>query len=175
MDMQTQPFGDDGVRLERLLPGPIERVWTYLTDSDKRATWLAPGHFDLRMGGRIELEFDNDTLSPGVPAPPKYAGRGSRWTGRITELDPPRVLAFTCEWTDPSEVRFALAPREGKVLLTVTHRRLTARGTRVSVASGWHTHVGILAARLAGETPEPLWATMARLEPQYEARLPGGA
>lgn len=25
------------LRLERVLPGPIERVWEYLTDSEKRA------------------------------------------------------------------------------------------------------------------------------------------
>ena len=31
----------DTVRLERLLPGPIERVWAYLTEPDKRATWFA--------------------------------------------------------------------------------------------------------------------------------------
>ena len=28
------------VRFERLLPGPIDRVWSYLTKSDKRAQWL---------------------------------------------------------------------------------------------------------------------------------------
>jgi len=38
------------VRLERLLPGPIERVWAYLTEADKRATWFAGGMFDLRVG-----------------------------------------------------------------------------------------------------------------------------
>jgi uncharacterized protein YndB with AHSA1/START domain len=31
------------VRFERLLPGPIEHVWAYLTQSDKRGTWLAAG------------------------------------------------------------------------------------------------------------------------------------
>jgi uncharacterized protein YndB with AHSA1/START domain len=31
------------IRFERLLPGPIERVWAYITDSSKRATWLAEG------------------------------------------------------------------------------------------------------------------------------------
>ena len=55
------------IRLERLLPGPIERVWAYLTESNKRATWLAAGEFDLRIGGRIELHFDNDKLSDDVP------------------------------------------------------------------------------------------------------------
>ena len=56
------------VRLERLLPGPVERVWAYLVESDKRATWLAAGEFDLRVGGKIELIFDNDKLpdDPGL-------------------------------------------------------------------------------------------------------------
>src|SRR5205814_4406784 len=40
------------VRLERMLPGPIERVWAYLTDSEKRKTWFASGIFDLRVGGK---------------------------------------------------------------------------------------------------------------------------
>jgi hypothetical protein len=51
------------VGFERLLPGPVERVWAYLVESDKRATWLAAGNFDLRLGGRIELHFENDKLS----------------------------------------------------------------------------------------------------------------
>ncbi|HUK06032.1 MAG TPA: SRPBCC domain-containing protein, partial [Burkholderiales bacterium] len=47
------------IRFERLLPGPIERVWEYLTVSEKRAAWLAAGEFDLRVGGRIELIVNN--------------------------------------------------------------------------------------------------------------------
>ena len=39
------------VRFERLLPGPVERVWSYLTESEKRGQWLASGVFDLRVGG----------------------------------------------------------------------------------------------------------------------------
>ena len=31
------------LRIERLLPGPIERVWAYLTESDLRRKWLAAG------------------------------------------------------------------------------------------------------------------------------------
>ena len=52
------------VRLERVLPGPIERVWKYLTDSDLRAKWLASGDMDLQVGGRTELRFRNSELSP---------------------------------------------------------------------------------------------------------------
>ena len=45
------------VRFERLLPGPIERVWAYLTEPEKRGTWLAAGPMELRVGGRVELNF----------------------------------------------------------------------------------------------------------------------
>ena len=27
--------------IQRMLPGPIERVWSYLTESDLRRKWLA--------------------------------------------------------------------------------------------------------------------------------------
>ena len=64
----------DTLRLERLLPGPIERVWQYLTESDKRATWLAAGDVEQRVGGKVEHTFRNSELSPehDIP-PPKYA------------------------------------------------------------------------------------------------------
>jgi uncharacterized protein YndB with AHSA1/START domain len=29
--------------IQRLLPGPIERAWAYLTESDLRRQWLAAG------------------------------------------------------------------------------------------------------------------------------------
>ncbi len=31
------------VRLLRLLPGPIERVWDFIIDPEKRARWFAGG------------------------------------------------------------------------------------------------------------------------------------
>ena len=63
------------VKLERLLPGPIERVWAYITEADKRAKWLCGGRFELRVGARIRMEFDNNSLSSDKDAPPKYKGR----------------------------------------------------------------------------------------------------
>ena len=58
------------VKLERLLPGPVERVWAYITESDKRAKWLAAGEFDLRVGGRVRLEFDNSRRRTRRTCPP---------------------------------------------------------------------------------------------------------
>jgi uncharacterized protein YndB with AHSA1/START domain len=31
------------LQIQRLLPGPIDRVWAYLTQSDLRRQWMAPG------------------------------------------------------------------------------------------------------------------------------------
>lgn len=61
------------VRFERLLPGPIERVWAFLTESDKRGTWLASGEMELRVGGRVALHFRHTDLSPvKEPTPERY-------------------------------------------------------------------------------------------------------
>jgi uncharacterized protein YndB with AHSA1/START domain len=35
-----QVIHGDAVRFERLLPGPIERVWDFLTKPEHLATWL---------------------------------------------------------------------------------------------------------------------------------------
>jgi uncharacterized protein YndB with AHSA1/START domain len=52
------------VRFERLLPGPIEHVWAYLTQSDKRGTWLAAGPMDARVGGRVDLHSVTPSCRP---------------------------------------------------------------------------------------------------------------
>jgi uncharacterized protein YndB with AHSA1/START domain len=159
------------VRLERLLPGPIERVWAYLTESDKRATWFAGGIFDLRVGGKADLHFDHDRIS-AEKRPADNVRGNSDFPGTITRLEPPRVLAYTFGGTNPaSEVTFELEARGKDVLLVITHRRLPNRNTIVSVAGGWDAHVAILADRLNGVEPRPFWTTHARLKREYEALL----
>jgi uncharacterized protein YndB with AHSA1/START domain len=161
------------VRIERTLPGPIERVWDYLTDSRKRATWLAAGEFDLRVGGKTELHFDHAELSAEKTTPERYRNeQNARIIGHITRWEPPRVLSYTWDWVhEKSEVTFELEARGNEVLLTLTHRRLGDRAAMVSVASGWDAHLGILADRLNGVEPRPFWTTHAALEREYEARL----
>jgi uncharacterized protein YndB with AHSA1/START domain len=164
------------VRIRRLLPGPIERVWAYLTESDKRAKWLAAGEMELRVGGRVELTFRHSGLSAHAePIPEKYAKYdGSGFEGRITRCEPPRLLSYT--WGDcrgqQSEVTFELTPEGEKVVLVLTHYRLGDRAAMVSVSSGWHIHLGILVDHLEGRAPRPFWSTFAHLEAEYERRLP---
>lgn len=166
----------DSVRIERILPGPIERVWAYLTDSDKRRLWLAGGAMDLRVGGAVELEFDNNRLTrDDDPPPAKYADDCvSSMRGRITAIDPPRLLSYT--WNEnsgsKSEVSFELSEQDDQVRLIVHHRRLSDRNGLVSVSGGWHAHLGLLIAVLSQREPEGFWRTHARLEAEYERRIP---
>jgi uncharacterized protein YndB with AHSA1/START domain len=158
------------VRLERMLPGPIERVWAYLTDSEKRKTWLAGGVFDLRVGGTADLHFDHSNIT-SEKAPEEHKGAHD-CSGTITRIDPPRLLAYTFGAAGPeSEVTFELETRGKGVLLVISHRRIKDRKTMVNVAGGWDAHVGILEDRLNGDAPRPFWSNHARLKKEYEALL----
>ena len=163
------------VKLERLLPGPVERVWAYLTESEKRAKWLAGGEFDLRVGGKIRLEWDNSRLPNERPLSPEIEGRGKGTAdGVITRLEPMRLLAHTwtsSKWNIDTEVTYELTPRGKDVLLTIVHRRLQPRDLVIGVMGGWDAHTGILADLLNGVEPRPFWATHAKLEKEYAATL----
>ena len=169
------PLSADTVRIERTLPGPIDRVWQYLVDSDLRAQWLAAGEIEPSVGGRVEHVWHNNALTRNDdPAPPKYAkiAEEARMQGRVTEFDPPRVLAY--RWGEDantsSESRFELTPQGDQVHLVLTHRRLSAE-QMTSVAAGWHTHLDILRARLDDREPEGFWRQHTRLEHEYTQRL----
>jgi len=153
------------VRFERLLPGPVERVWAYLTESKKRALWLAAGEFDLRVGGSIELIFDNDSLSDDKPK----GGGTRRFEGRITRLEPMRALAHTWTWDgQDTDVLYELTPKGKDVLLTIQHRLPEGGGMIKGVSGGWAVHAGILADRLNGVKPRPFWTTHDRLMKETE-------
>ena len=159
------------LKIQRLLPGPIERVWAYLTESDLRRQWLAAGQMEMKVGAPVELVWRNDQLtnSPGQ-RPPGFSDE-HRMQSRITELDPPRKLAIT--WGEKGHVTFTLEPRGEKVLLTLIHRRLPDRTTMLMVGAGWHMHLDILVARASGEKdPAPFWDGWSRLQKEYDRRLP---
>ncbi|WP_394697068.1 SRPBCC family protein [Pseudoxanthomonas japonensis] len=165
------------LRLQRSLPGPIERVWHYLTDSEARGSWLASGPMDLRVGGDVRLEFHNDDLSDHrVPTPERYRTEDGchHQSGQVTACEPPHLLAHTWGEADgsASEVRFDLQPDGDRVLLTITHARLPDRAALLSVSAGWHAHVGILLDQLEGRAPGNFWVAHEALETAYAERLP---
>lgn len=158
------------LKVQRLLPGPIERVWAYLTESELRRQWLAAGRMEMKVGAPFELVWRNDELTdPPGKRPPGFQDE-HRMQSRITELDPPRKLAFT--WEGSGDVSFELEPQGREVLLTVIHRRLRDRGMMLGVGTGWHRHLDLLVARLSGKEPEPFWDGWSRLRKEYEQRIP---
>ena len=61
------------LKIERLLPGPIERVWSYLTESELRRQWLAAGEMEMKVGAPVELVWRNDELTnPPAQRPPGF-------------------------------------------------------------------------------------------------------
>lgn len=99
------------VQFERVLPGPIERVWDYLTNPELVETWLDKGVTYRRVTHCVPLSVLEYTLSP----PRDESGEG--------------VLP------SPEVVTFELEPHGGQVLLRLTVRRLVAETQPGTVAS----------------------------------------
>ena len=98
--------------IQRMLPGPIERVWAYLTESDLRSKWLASGDMELKVGAPFELVWRNSELTDPPGKRPEGFGEEHRMESRILEIDPPRKLVFTWGKED-SDVSMA-ARAEGR-------------------------------------------------------------
>ena len=163
------------IRFERLLPGPIERVWAYLTESEKRAKWLASGHMQLQPGGEMELHWLHSGLDAAHSETPEQYRNGHNMKATITRCEPPHVLAFTWGAREDalSEVVFELSEKGDQVLLVLTHHRLRDQNDLLGVSGGWHTHLDILVDHLNGRTAPGFWTRHAALNAQYKERLAG--
>jgi uncharacterized protein YndB with AHSA1/START domain len=137
------------IREQVVYPYPIHAVWHALTDPAALGQWLMPNDFQARVGH--EFTFT---------APP-----GPHWDGRVhcrvTELMPPRRLAYTWRGTDPSTldtmVTFELDPVSNGTRLTLTHSGFTQANQwlRDQLAHGWRSNLltrtlPALLARLTG-------------------------
>jgi uncharacterized protein YndB with AHSA1/START domain len=164
--------GPAEVRFVRTLPGPIERVWDYLTDPEKRARWFAGGTMEKRVGGKMRLDFRHKDLVPDETPPKGYEQHhdpGNSMENTVTRYEPPRLLAFTFGSDGESEVTIELTPQGREVQLVLTHR---ATGGDVpymtDFGTGWHTHFSLLKALLEGAPRPPFWSTFVQLKADYE-------
>jgi len=122
------------VRFERRLPGPIERVWQYLTDPEKLPEWFGQGTIELREGGRVHL-------------------MDGHIRGVVTQCRPPHLLIYTWNVFAPGQqlsdypesyLRLELeAQEDGQVLLRLTHMPILERFERQN-AMGWHTFLDLV-------------------------------
>lgn len=179
----TDTIKDDGsftppgtLRFERILPGPIEKVWAYLVEPDLRAQWLAGGRMELEPGGKGELVFRNGNLTGPDDVPPAKYGKEANseihTRAEIVEAEPPRRLRFKWEEGDDdwSDVTFTLDEVGDRVRLVLVHTDVSKTDQQAGILAGWHAHLNLLRSVLTGEAELPFWATLERMEAEYSTR-----
>lgn len=141
----THPLGeiirdDDGrvgLRFERTLSHPPQRVWQALTDSDQLRHWMPCDIVGPREdGAEIMVPFWDDVAA-------KYSLEDPVLPGRIVTWDPPHRFAW--EWDDEL-ISFLLEPEAGGTRLTLTVRIGTKAPGADKVAAGYHVCLDQLAA-----------------------------
>jgi uncharacterized protein YndB with AHSA1/START domain len=178
----AEKLNDRSIKFVRILPGPIERVWDYLWDGDKRGQWFASGPMPAKVGETFQMQFKHGNLSPHTTEPPEKMREmdrnGHSSTNVLLACEPPRRLAFTFGGEkDPakvSEVEFLLEPegdpKDNKVRLTLTHTKIPDRGVMLGVSGGWHAHLDVLGYRARGETPPAFWDIWRQYDGVYDKR-----
>lgn len=139
--------------LVRHLPGPIERVWAYLTDPKFLVKWLSGGTVADTVGGEVSFEM------------------GAR--GRVTAIDPPHLLEYTWNEEDASVgpvvdslVRWELAEEGDRVRLTLKQMHLPEIEV-FAHAAGWHAFLERLSTTVDGREPEPVMELFTRYRADY--------
>jgi uncharacterized protein YndB with AHSA1/START domain len=165
-DYGTQ-LEDGSMRFVRKVPGPIERVWAYLVEPEKRVLWLCGGTSGQEAGDSFTLAFDNSKLGDGAESEEDAARHNPhQMTAELVTSEPPRVLAF--RWNG-AETRFELEEAGDTVKLTVIQSPPSELTQRIGMASGWHTHLGLLVTVLQDDPPRNFWPAFDAAKSHYEA------
>ena len=180
MDNFARQIDAHTIEFVRILPGPIERIWAYLWESDKRAQWFASGAMPTRPGESFEMRFKHSTLSPlQAPAPEKFVEmdkNGHQSRNVLLAYEPPHRLVFSFgpDPNDSSEVEFRLTPegdaQDNRIRFTLTHRKIADSNTARSVSKGWHSHLAVLQDRAEGKVPPAFWDLWRQTTDFYDQR-----
>ena len=158
------------VEFKRLIPGPIELAWDYLTKPELLKTWFADVTLEPRLGGAVTVRFVKDSC-----------GAGAGVQGTIREFRPPHAIAFSwirqrpqpdgsIQDNDEGEVRFELAERGEKVVLTLLHRPRPTEEL-LGHSAGWHAYLDNLELLISGRERVDFMAVVGRVRPKYDERL----
>lgn len=170
-----RPVAPDTFRLERTLKAPIDRVWSYFVDAEKRKRWFTGGDTLAANGQDFTITFAHHRITNEKP-PERWKQMESgefSMSGRVLAFDPPRLLAIT--WGDGdepvSEVRFELSAQGDETLLVLTHTKIDTRENLRSYAGGWTAHVETLANLLEGKSTNHFWADVLAAHAHYDRSL----
>ena len=157
------------VEFKRLLPGPIELAWDFLTKPELLKAWFAEVTLEPRVGGAVTVRFGKSDCG------------GNAVEGTILEFRRPHVFAFS--WiklrpqadgsimrSNEGEVRFELAEKDDKVLLTLLHSGLPIHEL-AGHGAGWHAYMDNLESHIAGRGALDFMAIYHDLRPGYDERV----
>nr|WSZ94470.1 SRPBCC family protein [Streptomyces sp. NBC_00857] len=152
-DSLTTTDGRTALRMERRLAHPPETVWAAITDPAALGHWFpSEVTVELTPGGSIGFHFPGDS-GPGM-------------TGTVTDVDKPRLFAFT--WgTD--HLSWSITPDDDGSLLTLVHT-FGDRAGAASFASGWHLCISAL-SRLLDGSPVDAGPDAGELHESYAGRF----
>ena len=174
--MSAMHFGKaiapDTFQLQRTLNAPIERVWSYFVDAEKRSRWFTGGDTLMANGQAFTIVFAHHRITSEKP-PERWAQMESGefpMAGRVLAFEPPRLLAISWgDGDDPvSEVRFEFEAQGETTLLTLTHSRIASQASLRDFAGGWTAHIHTLAEILEGRAANRFWADVAAAHEVYE-------
>ncbi|WP_436516472.1 SRPBCC family protein [Ekhidna sp. To15] len=159
------------LQFERLLPGPIDRVWEFITEAEKRSKWFCGGTSEMSAGEEIKFVFHNSNLgSPPQTTPEKYKEFGDGFESKAVVVRSEKPNIFAIEWE--GLVTFELIEQGEMVKLTLTHEKLQdSKETRVGTMAGWHTHLDILGDQLNKRESKSFWTVHMDLENQYASKI----
>jgi uncharacterized protein YndB with AHSA1/START domain len=144
--------GRPALRLERRLHHSIDRVWRAVTEPAELAQWFV-------------------SAVPWTPAVgEEFEGAGQ--TGRVTAVEPPRLIAWT--W-GVEAYSFELTPEGDGCVLIFTHVFDPQLGPAWQHAAGWETYFKRLDAVLAGGflSEEAAHEGVGELIERYRTRFQG--
>lgn len=140
--------------LVRKIRASPETLFAAMTRPEGIAHWWGPdggpvllAETDVRVGGAFRVRFA--TLD----------GNEHESFGTYQEVDPPRRLVMTWQWTRDedieSRVEIDLRPIAEGTELTFTHKRLPDEETRANHTEGWNGALDKLERLFAGTGTEP--------------------
>ena len=137
--MKGEIVAESAVRFVRVLDAPPEKIWSFLTQSNRLPEWYGEGVIEPREGGKVSL-------------------MGGHIRGVVTGWRPEKFLAYTWNVFSPGEEisRFPISYLEFSLdgsRLTLIHRPIP-QAMQNQTMMGWHTMLDLVAAGLHGDFPK---------------------
>lgn len=169
-------ISEDTLEIVRMLPASRETVWEFIVNPELRKKWFCSGAMGQKPGEAFFMEFDNSQHSKTIP--PEAASDACHlkvtMEGTLTCFEPLQKLGYF--WPgetddESSHVVIQLEDLGDQTRLRLTHSRLTKSEHRTEAAAGWHAHLDLCIAAIAGQERQDFWQRHSELRSRYRTRF----